>query len=58
VRGRIGDAVYLGEIAQYRFATSGGPLKIFELNPRLSARTSARDLFAVAQPEDVVVLRK
>jgi iron(III) transport system ATP-binding protein len=58
VRGRIGEAIYLGEIAQYRFATSGGPLKIFELNPRLSARTSDRDLFATVKAEDVVVLRR
>ena len=58
VRGRIGDAVYLGEIAQYRFATSGGPLKIFELNPRLSARPPGRDLLASVNAEDVVVLRK
>ena len=58
VRGRIGESIYLGEVAQYQFFTDGTKLKIFELNPRLSARTSARDLFAVAQTEDVVVLRK
>jgi iron(III) transport system ATP-binding protein len=58
LRGRIGESIYLGEVAQYQFFTDGTKLKIFELNPRLSARTSARDLFAVAQPEDVVVLRK
>ena len=58
LRGRIGEATYLGEIAQYQFFTDGTKLKIFELNPQLSARTSDRDLFAVAQVEDVVVLRK
>jgi iron(III) transport system ATP-binding protein len=58
LRGRIGESIYLGEVAQYQFFTDGTKLKIFELNPRVSARTSARDLFAVAQPEDVVVLRK
>jgi len=58
VPGRIGEAVYLGEIAQYRFATSGGPLKIFELNPRLSARPPGRDLFAGVNVEDVVALRR
>jgi len=58
VRGRIGESIYLGEVAQYQFFTDGMKLKIFELNPRLSSRTSARDLFAVAQTEDVVVLRK
>lgn len=58
ISGRIGEAVYLGEIAQYRFASDGGDLKIFELNPRLSARTSDRELFAHVQPGDVVVLRR
>ncbi|MEI8387970.1 MAG: ABC transporter ATP-binding protein, partial [Verrucomicrobiota bacterium] len=46
LRGRIGESIYLGEVAQYQFFTDGTKLKIFELNPRLSARTSARDLFA------------
>ncbi|MFZ4774059.1 MAG: ABC transporter ATP-binding protein [Terrimicrobiaceae bacterium] len=58
VSGRIGESVYLGEVAQYQFSTGETKLKIFELNPRLSARTSDRDLFAVAQSADVVVLRK
>ena len=58
LRGRIGEATYLGEVAQYQFFTDGMKLKIFELNPRLSSRTSARDLFAVAKADDVVVLRK
>ena len=58
LRGRIGEAIYLGEVAQYQFLTGETKLKIFELNPRLSARTSDRDLFAVAQTDDVVVLRK
>ncbi|MFA7343440.1 MAG: ABC transporter ATP-binding protein [Terrimicrobiaceae bacterium] len=57
-RGRIGESTYLGEVAQYQFFTGKTKLKIFELNPRLSARTSERDLFAVAQAGDVVVLRK
>lgn len=56
--GRIGESIYLGEVAQYRFSSGGTSLKIFELNPRLAARTSDRDLFAVAQAEDVVVLRR
>lgn len=58
LKGRIGESLYLGEIAQYRFTTGATKLKIFELNPRLSARTSDRDLFALAQTEDVVVLRR
>jgi iron(III) transport system ATP-binding protein len=58
LQGRIGESIYLGEVAQYQFFTDGNKLKIFELNPQLSARTSDRDLFAVAKVEDVVVLRK
>ena len=57
VCGRIGGAVYLGEIAQYKFSTAAGDLKIFELNPRVSARVSDCDLFAAAAAEDVVILR-
>jgi len=55
--GRIGDAVYLGEVAQYQFVSAGQALKIFELNPRLSARPADRDLCACVAQEDVVVLR-
>jgi iron(III) transport system ATP-binding protein len=57
--GRIGDSTYLGEVAQYQFQTSAGPaLKIFELNPDLSRRPQDRELFATADPNDIVVLRK
>jgi len=55
--GRIGDAVYLGEVAQYQFDTGGTALKIFELNPRPSARPSDRDLAVRARSEDVIILR-
>ena len=41
VRGRIGDSVYLGELAQYDFVASGMSLKIFELNPRFLGRRAA-----------------
>ncbi len=57
-RGRIGESIYLGEVAQYQFCSGGQHLKIFELNPRLSIRPADRDFFASALPEDVVVLRK
>ncbi len=56
VRGRIGESVYLGEVAQYSFQTNSGRLKIFELNPRLETRPPDRDFFALADKEDVVVL--
>lgn len=57
-RGRIGESVYLGEVAQYQFNSGGQQLKIFELNPRLADRATDHDLFASAAPDDVVVLRK
>lgn len=56
--GRIGEAIYLGEVAQYQFTTGAAKLKIFELNPRISSRPSDRDFYALANPEDVVVLRR
>ncbi len=57
--GRIGESIYLGEIAQYQFQPPAGPgLKIFELNPDLTRRPQDRELYAAADPDDVVVLRK
>ena len=57
VRGRIGESVYLGEVAQYDFVTTGGTkLKIFERNPRFADGSSRGELFATVEPEDVVVL--
>jgi iron(III) transport system ATP-binding protein len=55
--GRIGEAIYLGEVAQYRFAAGEQSLKIFELNPHLSARSADRQLYATAKADDVVVLK-
>ncbi len=56
VRGRIGEAIYLGEVAQYQFATSGETLNILEMNPRFIETASDGELYASAVPEDVVVL--
>jgi iron(III) transport system ATP-binding protein len=55
VKGRIGEAVYLGEVAQYEFLAGGQALKILELNPRFVDAVRG-ELFASAEPEDVVVL--
>jgi iron(III) transport system ATP-binding protein len=57
VRGRIGASIYLGEFAQYEFRAGCQVLKIFEMNPHLSNRSSDRELFASTTPQDVVVLR-
>ena len=58
VKGRIGDSVYLGEVAQYDFVTSnnGTKLKIFERNPRFVDGSARGELYAAVQPEDVIVL--
>ena len=56
VKGRIGEAVYLGEAAQYDFVAGGQTLKILELNPRFVDAATRGELFASVEPEDVVVL--
>jgi iron(III) transport system ATP-binding protein len=56
VNGRIRERMYLGEMAQYRFAANTELLKIYELNPRFVFTNSHDDLFASALPEDVVAL--
>jgi iron(III) transport system ATP-binding protein len=56
IRGRIGEAIYLGELAQYAFLAGGLNLKIFELNPRFVGASEGVDLFATAAAEDVVIL--
>ncbi len=56
VRGRIGEEIYLGELAQYAFVAGDRALRIFELNPRFVGAAARGELFAAADPEDVVVL--
>jgi ABC-type Fe3+/spermidine/putrescine transport system ATPase subunit len=56
-KGRIGESIYLGEVAQYQFLSGSLILKIFEMNPHLSNHPTGRKFFACAMPQDVVVLR-
>jgi iron(III) transport system ATP-binding protein len=62
VRGRIGESVYLGEVAQYSFLTTVGAsahnLKVYELNPREISSAAAGDLHAAVAVRDVVVLER
>ncbi len=58
VRGRIGQAMYLGEVAQYDFVAGDHALKIYELNPRFIEHASRGDLFATVEPGDVVILSR
>ena len=56
VPGTIGEAVYLGETAQYDFVCGGLTLKIVELNPRFLGAAARGELWAGVAPEDAVVL--
>ena len=56
IPGSIRERVYLGEMAQYRFAAGDRTLKIFELNPRFAFGNDQSALFASADPADVIVL--
>jgi iron(III) transport system ATP-binding protein len=56
VGGRIGEATYLGEVAQYEFFSGAVGLKIVELNPRFLGGRARGELFATVAPEDVVIL--
>ncbi len=56
VRGRIAEAIYLGEMAQYRFVAGEKALKIFEMNPRFVEMAHDREICATVDVNDVVVL--
>jgi iron(III) transport system ATP-binding protein len=56
IPGRIGQSVYLGELAQYEFVSGAATLKIFEMNPRFAGAADRGELFASVEPSDVVVL--
>jgi len=56
IPGRIGECLYLGELAQYEFVSGQTTLKIFEMNPRFVGAADRGALFATADPADVVVL--
>ncbi len=56
VKGRIGESIYLGEMAQYDFVCGSQRLKIIETNPRFIDQSTRGELFASVDPEDVVVL--
>jgi iron(III) transport system ATP-binding protein len=56
VKGKIGEAIYLGEQAQYELVAGGQRLKILELNPRFLEQSARGEVYASAAPEDVVIL--
>jgi len=57
IPGKVGDATYFGEVAQYQFDCGEVPLKVFELNPRFMWENRGQQLFVWADSEDVVVLK-
>ncbi len=58
VKGRIGEAVYLGELAQYDFVVGTRRLKVLEMNPRFVDASARGDLYVSAAKGDVVVLTR
>lgn len=54
--GRLGERVYLGEMAQYEFHCGAQTVRMLELNPRLEERGAERELWAAVAAEDVVAL--
>ena len=54
--GKVGEATYFGEVAQYQFLSGVSELKVFELNPRIIWGQREQALFAWADSEDVVIL--
>ena len=62
VRGRIGQRVYLGELAEYDFQpradgrNAGRLLKVFELNPRFLETPDDAEIAVHAAAADVIVL--
>jgi iron(III) transport system ATP-binding protein len=56
VQGRIGEAVYLGELAQYAFISGPRTLKVLELNPQFVNDASREQSYISAAPDDVVIL--
>ncbi len=53
----VGQATYLGEVAQYEVTANGATLKVFELNPRHMLSTGRTDVVATVDPEDVAILQ-
>lgn len=58
IKGRIGAAVYLGELAQHDFVAGGRTLKVLELNPQFVDAASRGELYVRAAKDDVVVLAR
>jgi iron(III) transport system ATP-binding protein len=61
ISGRVGQATFLGETAQYAFVPAvapGMPLRVMELNPRAARLAAGAPLHATVAAEDVMVLTR
>jgi len=56
IAGTLNESIYLGETAQYSLASEEGEIRISELNPRRVVRDTEQRFYAVADPEDIVIL--
>jgi iron(III) transport system ATP-binding protein len=52
----VGEAIYLGELAQYHLDVNGTALKAFELNPRHLYTAGRSGVPVTVDPEDVAVI--
>jgi spermidine/putrescine ABC transporter ATP-binding subunit len=58
IAGRVVESTYLGEIAQYVLQPEDGePIRISELNPDKPRPPGERNVYATADPDDVVLIR-
>ena len=60
IAGKLAESIYLGEIAQYTLNAHGTAetIRISELNPRRIVRDTEQKLYATAEAEDIVILKK
>jgi ABC-type Fe3+/spermidine/putrescine transport system ATPase subunit len=56
ISGKIRERVYLGEMAQYKFAAGEQSVKVYELNPRFAFVSAETEIYASVGAEDVVLL--
>ncbi len=56
IAGTIGEAIYSGSMAEYRFLSASSSLRIAELNPSAAGRGVQTSAFAVVSPRDVLIL--
>jgi iron(III) transport system ATP-binding protein len=56
LQGKLGQSLYLGELAQHEFIVANTKLKLFEFNPKTRQPTEGSVLSASVQVEDVVIL--